>query len=114
MSGLILPDYDTPAFVQGRRLKKPEELILLCGQLLFLRHVPEGMQVPRFKTNGYVGIIQCFVADPMYPKRAKGVGIIAGFGPGQFAVVEVEVLEACDPWCFPPGMPERAVSLLEE
>jgi hypothetical protein len=52
--------------------------------------------------------------DPAYPKRAAKIAVLTIAQPGAALAIPVEVLEESDPWCFPPGFPEKAVSLLEE
>ena len=116
MSELILPDYDTPAFVQGRRLKPVAALEEFFGCVIVLRNPSEQAKktIPMLPTTKAAGMMQTLSADPLYHKRAKIVVVLSPAAPGAFLPIPVEILEASDPVAHPPGMPEQVTSLLEE
>lgn len=119
MSDILLPDgsradCDEPPArkVIGRRLKRPEELFDLFGQLLYLRNQEAAKNIPVLKKNGYAGLIQCVTPDPAYPARAGAVWVFSGAIAGQAFEIPTDILEKSDPWCRPPGS-DVFVSLLE-
>lgn len=113
MSNLILPD--TKPFVQGRRLKRVDALAEYVFWLLALRAPSErAKQMVPCLPNGVCGLVNSVAVDPLYPKRASKVAVLTVAAPGAALHIPTEVLEESDPWCFPPGFPEKAVSLLEE
>lgn len=117
MSGIVLPDGE-PAIsrksIIGKRLKKPEDLFLLFGQLVVLRDLSNAGGLPFLKATGYLGILHAVLPDPAYPKRAGMIALLGCAQPANFIVAVADQLERCDPWCHPAGFPEMAVSLLEE
>jgi hypothetical protein len=113
VSNIILPGGSEKKAVVGRRLKSTEALVDLCGQRLFLRN-PQGVSGIPVMRSGYVGIICGVGPDPAYPKRSTGVGVLSPMGGAPFAMLPTQVLELADPWCSPPGFPEKQTSLLEE
>ena len=117
MSEILLPDGEPASSrksIIGRRLKPAEQLFPLFGQLVFLRDMSNAQGIPCLKANGYIGILQCILPDPAYPKRSSAIGVMGAALPGNFIGIETAQLERCDPWAHPAGFPEMAVSLLED
>lgn len=102
-------------FIQGRRLKRVDALAEYVFWMLVVRNPTDRMrQAAPCLPSGACGLINTVAVDPAYPKRALKVAVLTVAAPAAAIGIPVEFLEESDPWCHPPGFPEKAVSLLEE
>ena len=117
MSEIILPGEDQAEpprkFVVGRNVLPTVEMIGLQGQIVVLRKFQDVQGIVFRARDGWVGILQCVAPLPHFPKRVHSIGVLSFTGPGNYMTIPAEVLMVTDPWCHPPGFPERAVSLLD-
>lgn len=105
----------TKTFVQGRRLKRIDALAEYCFWVLALRSPSQrARQMAPCLPNGVCGLINTVAVDPAYPKRAAKIAVLTVAAPGAAVSITTDALEESDPVAYPPGFPERAVSLLEE
>lgn len=117
MSELILPDsVKASGFIAGRRLKRIEYLEAYFGCVIVLKHPSERAKsmAPHLPNTGACGIMQTLLVQDLDRKRAKALVVFSPAGPGAIVPIPAEVLEESDPWAMPPGIPDRAESMLEE